>query len=97
VFPIDADSTEALCANAESAHEGKADRQPLSFYAPDMNARVAESLAMENRLRRALTTARSRCTTSRRSTSRPARCARGAYPLERRELGSVPPRVSSRS
>src|SRR4029077_13812447 len=32
----------------------KARGQKHLFYAPEMNARVAESLAMENRLRRAL-------------------------------------------
>jgi len=55
VFPIDADSTEALCANAETAlMKAKQTGSRYLFYAPDMNARVAESLAMENRLRRAL-------------------------------------------
>jgi EAL domain-containing protein (putative c-di-GMP-specific phosphodiesterase class I) len=55
VFPTDADSTEALCANAETALiKAKQQGSRYLFYAPDMNARVAESLAMENRLRRAL-------------------------------------------
>jgi diguanylate cyclase (GGDEF)-like protein len=55
VFPTDADSTEALCANAETALlKAKQIGSRYLFYAPDMNARVAESLAMENRLRRAL-------------------------------------------
>jgi len=54
VFPTDGDSTEALCANAESALiKAKQQGSRYLFYAPDMNARVAESLAMENRLRRA--------------------------------------------
>jgi diguanylate cyclase (GGDEF)-like protein len=55
VFPTDGDSTEALCANAETALiKAKQQGSRYLFYAPDMNARVAESLAMENRLRRAL-------------------------------------------
>lgn len=55
VFPSDADSTEALCANAETALlKAKQTGSRYLFYAPDMNARVAESLAMENRLHRAL-------------------------------------------
>src|SRR5436190_2310920 len=55
VFPVDGESTESLCANAETAlNKAKELNQRYLFYAPEMNARVAESLAMENRLRRAL-------------------------------------------
>ena len=55
VFPTDGESTEALCAHAESAlKHAKDSNQRYLFYAPEMNARVAESLAMENRLRRAI-------------------------------------------
>jgi len=55
VFPTDGSTTEALCANAETAlARARATGQRFLFYAPEMNARVAESLAMENRLRRAL-------------------------------------------
>ncbi len=55
VFPTDGATTELLCANAETAlAQAKAAGQHHLFYAPEMNARVAESLAMENRLRRAL-------------------------------------------
>jgi diguanylate cyclase (GGDEF)-like protein len=55
VFPTDGESTEALCANAETAlNRAKQEGQPYLFYAPAMNARVAESLALENRLRRAI-------------------------------------------
>src|ERR1043165_3201381 len=55
VFPTDGATTEALCANAETAlAQAKAGGQRHLFYAPEMNARVAESLTMENRLRRAL-------------------------------------------
>ncbi|HEY8252972.1 MAG TPA: EAL domain-containing protein [Burkholderiales bacterium] len=55
VFPTDGESTEALCANAETALiKAKQSGSHYLFYAPEMNARVAESLDMENRLRRAL-------------------------------------------
>jgi diguanylate cyclase (GGDEF)-like protein len=55
VFPADGESTESLCGNAETAlSKAKQTNQRYLFYAPEMNARVAESLAMENRLRRAL-------------------------------------------
>src|SRR3954466_2501927 len=55
VFPADGESTESLCANAETAlSKSKELNQRYLFYASEMNARVAESLAMENRLRRAL-------------------------------------------
>jgi EAL domain-containing protein (putative c-di-GMP-specific phosphodiesterase class I) len=55
IFPTDGESTEALCANAETAlSKAKQTASGYLFYAPEMNARVAESLAMENRLRRAL-------------------------------------------
>jgi diguanylate cyclase (GGDEF)-like protein len=55
VFPTDGESTEALCANAETAlSKAKQTASHYLFYAPEMNARVAESLDMENRLRRAL-------------------------------------------
>jgi diguanylate cyclase (GGDEF)-like protein len=55
VFPTDGESTEALCANAETAlNRAKQSGQRHLFYASEMNARVAESLALENRLRRAI-------------------------------------------
>ena len=55
VFPTDGATTEILCANAETAlAQSKTGGQRSLFYAPEMNARVAESLVMENRLRRAL-------------------------------------------
>jgi len=55
VFPADGESTESVCSNAETAlNKAKELGQRYLFYAPEMNARVAESLAMENRLRRAL-------------------------------------------
>ena len=44
-----------LVANAEAAlRSAKQQNVPLLFYGPEMNARAAESLRMENRLRRAL-------------------------------------------
>jgi diguanylate cyclase (GGDEF)-like protein len=55
VFPTDGESPEALCGNAETAlRKAKESGQRFLFYAPHMNAQVAESLAMEHRLRRAL-------------------------------------------
>jgi EAL domain-containing protein (putative c-di-GMP-specific phosphodiesterase class I) len=55
VFPTDGESTETLFANAEIAlNRPKQQGQPYLFYAPEMNARVAESLALEHRLRRAI-------------------------------------------
>src|SRR6476646_4882200 len=55
VFPGDASSTEALCANAETAlNHAKQAASSYLFYAPAMSARVAESLALEHRLRSAV-------------------------------------------
>jgi len=55
VFPGDGSSTEALCANAETAlNHAKQAASSYLFYAPEMNARVAESLDLEHRLRRAI-------------------------------------------
>ena len=55
VFPTDGETGEALSANAETAlNRAKLTGERQLFYAPDMNARVGESLAMENRLRLAL-------------------------------------------
>src|SRR5262249_46307277 len=52
-FPADGESTEPLCANAETAlSKAKQANQSYLFYAPAMNATVPESLALENRLRR---------------------------------------------
>jgi diguanylate cyclase (GGDEF)-like protein/PAS domain S-box-containing protein len=57
LFPNDGDTAEILCRNAEAAlnkAEEAGDR--YVFYTPALNARVAESLALENRLRGALET-----------------------------------------
>jgi diguanylate cyclase (GGDEF)-like protein/PAS domain S-box-containing protein len=55
VFPVDAQNAEPLMANAEAAlNSAKRQNVPLLFYGPEMNAQAAESLRMENRLKRAL-------------------------------------------
>jgi diguanylate cyclase (GGDEF)-like protein/PAS domain S-box-containing protein len=55
LFPDDGDNPETLFANAEAAlRDAKVQNARLQFYSPQMNARVADSLRMENRLRRAL-------------------------------------------
>jgi diguanylate cyclase (GGDEF)-like protein/PAS domain S-box-containing protein len=54
-FPADGGDAEALFQNAEAALKRAKDlHEPLVFYTPDLNARVAERLAIESRLRRAL-------------------------------------------
>jgi len=53
--PADGDSAEVLMANAEAASKkAKAEGQTYLFYAPTMNARVSEQLALETKLRRAV-------------------------------------------
>ena len=55
VFPDDGDSPETLFGNAEAAlKKAKSSGERLLFYGPEMNARVADSLRLENRLRQAL-------------------------------------------
>src|SRR5882672_2436225 len=55
VFPSDGSTAEALYANAEAAlKKAKASGERFLFYAPEMNARIAESLTLENKLRSAL-------------------------------------------
>lgn len=55
VFPEDGADAETLFRNAEAAlKKAKAGGERYLFYAPEMNARVAESLTLENKLRRAL-------------------------------------------
>lgn len=55
VFPSDADRADTLVSNAEAAlRKAKASLQPYLFYAPTMNARVAEQLTLETKLRRAI-------------------------------------------
>jgi diguanylate cyclase (GGDEF)-like protein/PAS domain S-box-containing protein len=55
MFPGDGGDPESLLTNAEAALlEAKEQSAPFLFYSPEMNARVSESLRLENRLRRAL-------------------------------------------
>jgi diguanylate cyclase (GGDEF)-like protein len=55
LYPDDGRDAETLMRNAEAAlARAKHTRDPMTFYAPAMNARVAESLGMENKLRGAL-------------------------------------------
>ncbi len=55
VYPSDAADAESLVRNAEAALKiGKAHNERVVYYAPEMNARVAEALATENKLRLAV-------------------------------------------
>ena len=54
-FPVDGEDVESLYRNAEAAlKKAKLARDEYQFYKPEINARVAETLALENKLRRAL-------------------------------------------
>jgi diguanylate cyclase (GGDEF)-like protein/PAS domain S-box-containing protein len=55
VFPADAETAESLFVNAEAALKRARDApEPYLFYSPEMNARVAQRLHLESRLRRAV-------------------------------------------
>ena len=55
IFPADGTDAETLHRNAEAAlRQAKRAGEKIAFYAPEMNARAAHSLALENRLRTAL-------------------------------------------
>jgi PAS domain S-box-containing protein/diguanylate cyclase (GGDEF)-like protein len=55
LFPADGTNADALYRNAEIALvKAKDATERYLFYAPDMNARVAETVALENKLRRAV-------------------------------------------
>jgi len=55
LFPSDGRDAEHLFRNAEAAlAKAKSGGERIEFYAPEINARVAEALALENKLRRAL-------------------------------------------
>lgn len=55
MFPGDGDNPEVLFANAEAAlRKAKEQNARFLFYGPEMNARIVDSLRLENRLRRAL-------------------------------------------
>jgi diguanylate cyclase len=55
VYPADADTAESLFVNAEAALQRAKDAaDPYVFYSPEMNARVAQRLHLESRLRKAV-------------------------------------------
>ena len=55
VYPADGRDAAALFRNAEAALKlAKESREPCMFYAPQINARVAEQMELENRLRKAV-------------------------------------------
>ena len=55
VFPGDGADSDTLFRNAEAAlKKSRTTGERFTFYAPDMNARFAERLEFENRLRRAV-------------------------------------------
>jgi diguanylate cyclase (GGDEF)-like protein/PAS domain S-box-containing protein len=55
VYPGDGTDSETLLRNAEAAlKRAKSSGEKYLFYAPEMNARVAEKLTLENKLRTAL-------------------------------------------
>ncbi len=55
VFPGDGTDAESLLRNAEAAlRRAKAAVTPFLFYTPEMNARAANALVIESRLRRAI-------------------------------------------
>jgi diguanylate cyclase (GGDEF)-like protein/PAS domain S-box-containing protein len=55
LYPADADTAESLFVNAEAAlKRAKEAADPYLFYSPEMNARVAQRLHMESRLRKAV-------------------------------------------
>lgn len=55
VFPEDGADADTLFKNAEAAlKQAKALAEPYLFYQPQMNARMAETLLLENHMRRAL-------------------------------------------
>jgi diguanylate cyclase (GGDEF)-like protein/PAS domain S-box-containing protein len=56
LYPTDADTAEVLFVNAEAALQRAKDApESYLFYSKEMNARVAQRMVMENRLRRAVT------------------------------------------
>jgi EAL domain-containing protein (putative c-di-GMP-specific phosphodiesterase class I) len=55
VFPNDGDTADVLLRNAEAAHKKcKSSGDRYLFYQPEMNAKVAETLLLESKLRTAL-------------------------------------------
>ncbi|HWJ34794.1 MAG TPA: EAL domain-containing protein [Steroidobacteraceae bacterium] len=55
LYPADADTAETLFVNAEVAlNRAKVAAGPYLFYSPEMNARIAQRLHLESRLRKAV-------------------------------------------
>ena len=55
VHPVDGSDAETLLHNAEAAlRRARGTSERLAFYAPELNARAAEALNLESRLRRAI-------------------------------------------
>jgi diguanylate cyclase (GGDEF)-like protein len=55
IFPADGEDSETLCRNAAAAlNKAKKTGENYLFYQPAMSARVSETLALENKLRKAL-------------------------------------------
>jgi diguanylate cyclase (GGDEF)-like protein len=55
LYPSDGDDPDFLMRNADAAlQDAKSRNEQYSFYAPDMNSRVAVNLVLENKLRLAL-------------------------------------------
>ncbi len=55
VYPADGTNAETLLKNAEAAlKQGKASGERYTFYQPSMNAKVAETLQLENKMRKAI-------------------------------------------
>jgi diguanylate cyclase (GGDEF)-like protein/PAS domain S-box-containing protein len=56
LYPADAETAESLFVNAEAAlMRAKDGSEPYLFYSPEINARVAQRLHLESRLRKAVT------------------------------------------
>ena len=55
IFPSDGDDAETLLRNAEAAlRRTKSSAERIVFYSPELNARAAQALSFESRLRRAI-------------------------------------------
>ncbi|HWV14856.1 MAG TPA: EAL domain-containing protein [Cellvibrio sp.] len=55
LYPVDAEDAESLFKNAEIAlKQAKSTKARYLFYSPEINARIAEKLALENMVREAL-------------------------------------------
>jgi len=55
VYPNDGDAADGLCANAEAAlKKAKGTSERYLFYQPEMNAKVAGTLLLENKMRHAI-------------------------------------------